>query len=175
MIKELKYSKLKLEDQGHPADYEGVNIKKQGDGSYEFKQPSLTQKIIEDVRLGHRTTPKHIPMCAQRLLHHHLDYPPHNKSKFQYRSVIGKLNYLAQCNLSDIVYSVHQYARFSSNPCKEHTNAMEYIACYLKGTLDLGLSLKPDISNSFECFADADYCENWSRSFSETDPSSDKS
>ena len=28
VIKELKNSKLKLEDQGHPADYVGVKIKK---------------------------------------------------------------------------------------------------------------------------------------------------
>ena len=75
-IKELMGSNIKLEDQGHPVDYVGVNIKKQGDGSYEFMQPMLTQKIIEDVRLGPRTTKKHIPMCAQRLIHHHLDSPP---------------------------------------------------------------------------------------------------
>ena len=29
-------SKLKLEYQGHPADYVGVNIKKEGDELYEF-------------------------------------------------------------------------------------------------------------------------------------------
>ena len=76
VIKELPDSKLELEDQGHPADYVGVNIKKQGDGSYEFTQPALTQKIIKDVRLSPRTTQKPILMCAQRLLYHHLDYPP---------------------------------------------------------------------------------------------------
>ena len=84
VIKELQYSKLKLEDKGYPADYVGVNIKNQGDRYYEFMQPALTQQIIEDVRLGTRNTPKPIPMCAQRLLHHHLHYPPHDKSKFQY-------------------------------------------------------------------------------------------
>ena len=96
-IKELKDSKLKLEEQGHPADHVRVNIKKQGDGSYEFTQPALTHKIIKDVRLGTRTTPKPIPMCDQRLLHHHLDYPPHDERKFQYRSVIVRLDYLAHC------------------------------------------------------------------------------
>ena len=149
LIKELQYSKLKLEDQGHPADCVGVNIKKQGDGSYEFMQPALTHQIIEDVRLGPRTTPKPIPVCDQRLLHRHLDSPPHNKSKFQYRSVIGKLNYLAQCIRPDIVYAVHQCARFSSNARKDHTDTVEYISCYLKGTSDLVLSFKPDISKSF--------------------------
>ena len=58
-------SKLKLEDQGHPTNYVGVNIKKQVDGSYEFTLPALTMKIIEDVCLGPRTTPKPIP-CVLR-------------------------------------------------------------------------------------------------------------
>jgi hypothetical protein len=144
-------SKLKLEDQGHPADYVGVNIKKQEDGSYEFTQTALTQQIIEDVGLGPKSTTKPIPMCAQRLLHHHLDSAPHDKRKFKYRSVIGKLNYLAQCTRPDIVYAVHQCARFSSNPRQEHTDAVEYIARYLKGTSDLGLHFKLDTSKSFEC------------------------
>ena len=42
-IKEFMESKLKLEDQGHLSDYVGVNIKKQGDRSYEFTQPALNQ------------------------------------------------------------------------------------------------------------------------------------
>ena len=52
---------------------------------------------------------------------------------------------------------------------------MEYIVCYLKGTSELGLSFKPDISKSFEYFDDADYCGNWSCSISETNPSTAKS
>ena len=70
---------------------------------------------------------------------------------------------------------MHQCARFSSNARKEETDAVEYIDCYLKGNYDLDLSFKPDISKSFECFADADYGGNWSRSFSERDPPTAKS
>ena len=95
-IKELLDLKLNLEDQGHPADYVGLNIKKQGYGSYDFTQPSITQQIIEDVCLGPSTTPKPIPVCDQRLICHHIDSPSHDDSKFQYQLVIGKLNYLAQ-------------------------------------------------------------------------------
>ena len=52
---------------------------------------------------------------------------------------------------------------------------MEYIARYLKGTSDLRLSFKPDISKSFEYFADSNYCGNWSLSFAKTDRSTAKS
>jgi len=175
VIKELMDTNLKLEDQGHPADYVGVNIKKLEDESYEFTQPALTQQIIKDVGLDPKSATKPIPMCAQRLLHHHLDSPLHDESKFKYRSVIGKLNYLAQCTRPDIVYAVHQCARFSSNPRREHTEAVVYICRYLKGTPELGLHFKPDVTKSFECYADADYCGNWSKSFADTDPSTAKS
>ena len=92
-------------------------------------------------------------MCDQILLHHHPNSPPHDDIKFMYRSVIIKLNYLAQCTRPGIVYSVHQCAHFSSNTCKDHTGTMEYTARYLKGTSELRLSFRPDISKSFECFS----------------------
>jgi hypothetical protein len=43
---------LNIEDQGHPADYVGVNIKKSKDGSYEFTQRTLLNSVITDVGQG---------------------------------------------------------------------------------------------------------------------------
>jgi hypothetical protein len=48
-IRELQRENLKIEDQGLPADYVGVNINKLPDNSYEFTQPALTRQIIDDV------------------------------------------------------------------------------------------------------------------------------
>ena len=118
------------------------------DESYEFTQPALTQQIIKDAGLDPKSATKPIPMCAQGLLHHHLDYPPHDESKFKYRSVIGKLNYMAQCTRPNIVYAVHQCARFSSNPRREHTEAVVYTCRYLNGTPELGIHFKPNVTKS---------------------------
>jgi hypothetical protein len=52
VIKEIQNLGLNIEDQGHPADYEGVNIKKLRDGgSYEFTQQVLIDFISNDVGL----------------------------------------------------------------------------------------------------------------------------
>ncbi len=51
VIKEIQNLGLNIEDQGHPADYVGVNIKKLKDGSYEFTQRELIDSIINDVGL----------------------------------------------------------------------------------------------------------------------------
>ncbi len=50
-IKDIQDLGLNIEDQGHPADYVGVNIKKLRDGLYEFTQRALTDSIINDVGL----------------------------------------------------------------------------------------------------------------------------
>ncbi len=49
IIEEIQDLGLNIEDQGHPPDYVGVNIKKLNDGSYEFTQQALIDSIIDDV------------------------------------------------------------------------------------------------------------------------------
>ncbi len=50
-IRDIQDVGLNIEDQGHPAEYVGFNIKKTKDGSYEFTQCALIDSIIEDVGL----------------------------------------------------------------------------------------------------------------------------
>jgi hypothetical protein len=50
IIKEIQ-DHLNIEDQGHPANYVGVNIEKLTDGSFEFNQRVLTDSITDDVGL----------------------------------------------------------------------------------------------------------------------------
>jgi hypothetical protein len=47
---------LNIEDQGHPADYVGVSIKKHRDGFYEFTQRALIDSIIEDEGISNSKT-----------------------------------------------------------------------------------------------------------------------
>ena len=48
IIKQLKNAGLDVEDQGHPADYVGVNINHTRDGTVEFSQRTLIDNIISD-------------------------------------------------------------------------------------------------------------------------------
>ncbi|KAL7474418.1 hypothetical protein ACHAW6_000391, partial [Cyclotella cf. meneghiniana] len=49
---ELQGLGLGIEDQGHPADYIGVNICQLRDGNYEPTQRALIDAIINDVGIG---------------------------------------------------------------------------------------------------------------------------
>jgi hypothetical protein len=108
-IRDIPNAGLNIEDQGHPADYVGVNIRKAKDGSYEFSQRALIDSIINDVGLDDKRT-KPVPAKVTVLLHAHRDEPVFNLT-FNYCSVVGKLNYLAQTTRPDIMYPVHQIAK----------------------------------------------------------------
>jgi hypothetical protein len=61
---------------------------------------------------------------------------------FNNRSVVGKLNFLAQTACPDIMYATIRY---------------------LKKTRDLGLFFKPDCSRDFEFYCDADFSGLWNK------------
>jgi hypothetical protein len=55
-IKDIQGLGLNIEDQGHPADYAGVSIKKHCYGFYEFTQCALIDSIIEDAGISSSKT-----------------------------------------------------------------------------------------------------------------------
>jgi hypothetical protein len=132
IIKKLRNLKLSIEDQGHPADYVGVSIKKLKNGVIELTQRALIDSIISDMALGDSKI-KAVPAKVSKILHAHLDKHPFSLN-FGYQSVIGKLKYLAQTTRPDIVYATHQLAKYSSNPREPHGEAVLYLICYLKKT-----------------------------------------
>jgi hypothetical protein len=158
VIKEIQNLGLNIEDQGHPADYVGVNIKKLKDGSYEFTQRALIDSIINDVGLKDAKV-KPVPAKVSLPLHGLKDEPAFDLN-FNYRSVFGKLNYLAQATRPDIMYAMDQIAKYSSDPRQSHGEAILYLVCYLKKTHDLGLKFKPDPKKVFKCFCDVDFSGN---------------
>ena len=66
-----------MKDQGNPYNYVGVNVAKSDDGQYVFTQPSLIDRIINDVVVGTKQR-KSVHMSAHKLLHHFLNSLPQN-------------------------------------------------------------------------------------------------
>jgi hypothetical protein len=118
----LQNLKLFIEDQGHPADYVGVSVKKLKNGIIELTQQALIDYFISYVALNDSKV-KAVPAKVNKILHAHLDKPPFLLN-FGYRLVIGKLNYSAQTTRPDIVYATHQLAKYSSDPREPHGEAV---------------------------------------------------
>ena len=154
-----------LEDQGDLKDYLGIEIIRE-DGMIHITQKHLIQKIIDLVNFkDERVNPVDTP--ASGILFKHSSDPDIDPkdAPFNYRSVIGSMNYLAQTTRPDISMAVHQCARFCANPKKVHYTAVKRIVRYLIGTQDKGISFSVE-DPIIQCFADADFAGNWDK----TDP-----
>jgi len=172
-ISEMK-RKFNMTEEGSLEDFLGINIKRNTDGSIHLSQPHLIDQILQQLHFRESTKEKETPMKSSTLLSRHNESADFDGS-FNYRSLIGKLNYLERGTRPDISYAVHQCARFSNDPKKEHGDAIRWIARYLKGTRDKGMILKPDLSKSFEVFVDADFSGNWDRKIASEDPDTARS
>jgi hypothetical protein len=135
-IKDIQDIRLNIEDQGHPADYVSVNIKKLSDGSYEFTQRTLIDSyeftqctlidsIINDIGLKDAKV-KPVPAKVSLQLNAFKDEPPFDLN-FNYRSAVGKLNFLAQTTRPDIMYATHQIAKYLLDPRQSHDKAILYL------------------------------------------------
>ena len=60
-------------------------------------------------------------------------------SQLQYSQVIGSLMYLMNATRPDIAYSVSRLSRYTSNPAKDHWEALVRVIKYLKYTITYGL------------------------------------
>ncbi len=133
----------------------------------------LIDSNIDDVSLKDAKV-KPVPAKVSLQLHVFKNKPPVDLN-FNYRSAVGKLNYLAQTSLPDIIYATHQIAKYLSDPTESHGEAILYLVCHLKKMCNLGLKFKPDSKKGFECYCDGDFSGNWNKEFALVDPKTAKS
>ena len=163
IIEDMKRAKLNITIEGDLQDFLGVNIDRKPDGTIHLTQPHLIDQILDDLRINKdEVNTKSTPAKSSQILFSHLESPPFDNS-FHYRSVIGKLNYLERGTRSDIAYITHQCARFTTNPRKEHGDALRWLGRYLKGTRDKGTILNPVKGEELAVYVDADFAGNYDR------------
>jgi hypothetical protein len=171
-----------VDDDGTLEDYLGVQVKHRKDGTIYLSQPHLIDSILQDLGFldergslrERKTSTRATPAQTTRLIGPDPEGKPFTHD-WNYRSVIGKLNFLEKSTRPDIAYAVHQCARFMSNPKESHGHAIKHLGRYLLGTRDKGLLLNPDNDKSFECYVDADFSGNWDKRIAAEDPNTAKS
>jgi hypothetical protein len=173
IINKMRNLELDIKDKDHPAAYIGVNIKRIKDNSIELSQRALIDTIIEDADLNDSKV-KAVPAKVNEHLHAHLDKSPFALN-FNYQSMIGKLNFLAQTTRTDIMYATHQLAKYSLDPREPHGEAALYLVRYLKKSRDIGIRFRPNPEKGFECYCNADFSGAWNKQFARHDPSTAKS
>ena len=166
-------NRFNITDEGDIDEYLGVKVTRHDNGTISLTQPHLIDSIIADLGFKANTKGKSTPAPSTASLNRDREGPTHDES-WDYRSVIGKLNYLEKSTRPDIAFAVHQCARYSSDPKQSHSTAVRYIVRYLMITRDKGLILKPS-QHSFVCYVDADFQGGWDASIAMTDSTTAKS
>ncbi len=163
-----------LEDQGQIENFLGINVqrKRTAEGlTINMTQTGLITSILQDVNLDsdlskpeNKVQLKNVPASGP-LRPAPIGEPSHSESyDWNYRSVIGKLQFLAQNTRPDLTFAIHQTARYSNNPRKSHGEAVKHICRYLLKTRDKGIILKPDGTLELNAYVDADFAGTFNAS-----------
>ena len=167
LIADLKEDGFLLKDEGDAKDFLGVRIEHDPlTKKINMTQTGLIESILYDLDLLNAKNTKDVP--ARQPLHPDSDGAYRQDSdKWNYRSVIGKMNYLAMNTRPDIAFAVHQCAKFCNKPMMLHEKAVKYIGRYLAKTRDKGLILNPEANGKLDAYVDSDFAGRWHREFAE--------
>ena len=156
LIKQLEID-FTLTDEGDVSTYLGVQVSlDEKTNTIDLKQPFLIERIIDAIKCNPHLTGKDTPVLANNILHKDSDGPD-RKQAWNYRSIIGMLNFLSASTRPDILFAVHQCARFSNYPKLIHEQAVKRIIMYLVKTKDKGIKIKIDKSKEIKCYVDVGF------------------
>ena len=100
------------------------------------------------------------PAESSKILHADED-GTNREHVWNYRAVVGCLNYLQAMTQPDLTYSIHQCTHFCNNPKLLHEQGLKRICHYLYLTRNQGLVFQPKLTDGFKCYVDADSAGNW--------------
>jgi hypothetical protein len=117
--------KLTLNDPDPIEDFLGIHFSHQANGELHMRQTGLVDAVTESAHIP-KGRLKNTPTPATAILHADTEGLACQES-WNYPSVIGQLNYLAQNSRPDISFAVHQCARFSKSTQALHEKAVKRI------------------------------------------------
>jgi hypothetical protein len=162
LTKKMKQIGMLFEEESDVAGYLGVLLDRDPkNNTITLRQSGLAQRIVEALHLDDDTSTVKTP--ADSFLP--LDEDGERAHEiYNYASVAGMLQYLQGHSRPDISFAVSQISRYTFGPKRSHELALERIGRYLKGTINNGLILKPDLNESIykiDVYVDAAFASGW--------------
>ena len=121
----------------------------------------LINRIIEEISGIKKANPVRYPALPLVILTKETN-SEERKEHWNYRSVIGMLNFLKKSTHSELCYAVHQCARFCNDPKMVYEQAVKRLIQYLLSTVRKddpeayeGLVFKIDKTKSIEVYVHA--------------------
>lgn len=163
IIRSLKRD-YNLTDEGELNEYLGIKVEKiKGkDKQRKLTQPTLIKRILKAVGMDEdRGQKKPVRTPATKVLHKDVGGLA-RRLKWDYRSVVGMLNWLARSSRPDILFAVSQVGRFMAFPKRSHEDAIMRLCAYLRDTKDKGMIMNPK-NTGFKVYADADFAGGFNK------------
>jgi hypothetical protein len=162
LTKRMKELGMLFNEESDVAGYLGVLLDRDPENNtITLRQSGLAQRIVEALHLDDDTPTLRTP--ADNYLPIDED-GEHGHGLYNYASVAGMLQYLQGHSRPDISFAVSQVSRYTFNPKRSHEIALERIGRYLKGTIDKGLILRPNLNESIfkmDVYVDAAFASGW--------------
>ena len=109
-------------------EYLGIQIERTKD-TIRMSQPLLINRIIEAIPGMKKANPIKYPALPSVILTKDTD-GAERKEHWNYRSLIGMLNFLTNSTHPELSFAVHQCARFCNDPKMVHEQAVKRIIQY---------------------------------------------
>ena len=109
-LKDLR-ARFKLTEEGDIADYLELQVSRLSTGAMALTQPQLITSILHNLNFSENTKAKNTSAVSTHLLQRDHEGEKFNEH-WDYRLVIGKLNFLEKSSCPDLVFAVHQCACF---------------------------------------------------------------
>ena len=162
LTKKMKDLGMLFEEESDVAGYLGVLIDRDPENdTITLRQSGLAQRIVEALHLDDDTPSITTPASA--FLPQDVDGENAHEI-YNYASVAGMMQYLQGHSRPDISFAVSQVSRYTFGPKRSHELAIERIGRYLKGTIDKGLILKPNLKETtfkIDVYVDAAFASGW--------------
>ena len=128
---------FKIEYDGEINKYSGIDLDLRPYGFIHMSQSYLTQQIINMIPGMNKTSDNPTPVVKPPLAKHKGSQS--RKNDFNYKSVIGLLDFLTNSTRPEEQFTVNQCTRFSADTKLQNDQTVKRILKYLKGTSEQGL------------------------------------
>jgi transposase InsO family protein len=146
-IKDQLSQRFKMTDMGPIAYYLGMTVTRDRKSRIlRLGQRSYLTEGIKTMGLWD-SSPQKTPMNTGHLEPAGEGYCAEPEFKMQYQSAVGTLMYAMLGTRPDIAYAVSSVSRYAANPTKAHMAAVKRIFSYLRGTLDLQLTFRGELTD----------------------------
>ena len=135
--------------------YGGIGVERDlTKGTVKIFQTRLIDQILKAAHLEDGN-PVLTPMVGNIELVPKMDDEITKKYYFEYRSLLGMIQFVSNTTRPDITFAANALASYSNDPGDQHFGGLKRIARYLKGTRTLGITYSRDGGDQIKAAFDA--------------------